>query len=323
MARKVVLAAQPLNPLATGLLQEQVELRVAGSPEPALLAREMSGVHGLIVRLSRVTAEVIESADQLEVIGRTGVGLDNIDVAAASRRGIPVVYTPDANTISVAEHVLGAVLALARNYPVADRETRSGNWAVRERYGHELTGKTFGFVGLGRIGCLAARKCRGAFDAEVLAYDPYLPPSAAADLGVTLVDSLEELLRRADVVSLHVPLTAETVGLIGARQLSLMKPTAYLVNASRGSVVDEEALVDALRRGIIAGAALDVFAKEPLPADSALCSVPNLLLTPHNAALTEEAMERVLRTVVADMLAVLNGKRPLYVANPEVLESGS
>ncbi len=318
MARKIVLAPQPLHPVATALLQEQVELRVASSPDPAVVAREVVGVQGIAVRLSRITAEVIDAADRLEVIGRNGVGVDNIDLAAATRRGIPVVYTPEANTLSVAEHILGVALAMAKKYPSLDRETRLGNWAVRDQYGRELTGLTFGFIGLGKIGSLTARKCRGAFDAEILAYDPYLKPDAAAALGATPVGSIEELLRRSDLVSLHVPLTPDTKGLIGAKELALMKPTAYLINASRGSIVDEDALAEALRKGAIAGAALDVFAQEPLPANHPLYDVPNLLLTPHSAALTAEAMERMARTMATDMLAVLRGDHPRFVANPQV-----
>lgn len=322
MAKKVVLCAQPPGQLARSLLEEQVEVRVASSPEPAVVAQEIEGAHGLFVRLSKITAEVIAAGDKLEVIGRTGVGLDNIDVAAATAHGVPVVYTPDANTISVAEHVVGTAMALARRYSYMDQQVRAGNWAAREQYVSELTGRTFGFVGVGRIGSLAARKCRGAFDATILAYDPYLTPEKAKAMDLELVASLEELLRRSDVVSIHVPLTKETTGLIGARELAMMKPTAYLINAARGSIVDEEALAEALKKGVIAGAALDVFAREPAPADHPLYAIPNCLLTPHNAALTYEAMDRVIRTMVADMLAVLSGQTPRYAANPEVLARG-
>lgn len=320
MAKKLVLCAQAPNELARKLLEEQVQLQVASSPDPAVVALEIKGMHGLFVRLSKVTAEVIAAGDKLEVIGRTGVGLDNIDVAAATAHGVPVVYTPDANTISVAEHVVGAAAMLARNYGYVDQQVRAGNWAVRDSYVNELTGRTFGFVGVGRIGSLAAQKCRGAFDATILAYDPYLSAERAKALGIDLVGSLEELLRNSDVVSIHVPLTKETTGLIGARELALMKPTAYLINAARGSIVDEEALAEALKKGVIAGAALDVFAKEPAPKDHPLYSIPNCLLTPHNAALTHEAMDRVIRTMVAGMLAVLNGETPNNVANPEAFK---
>lgn len=321
MSKKTVLASQQLNPLAMELLRDQVEVRVATNPKPSTLAREVVGAHAIVLRLGEVTAEVIAAADRLEVIGRNGVGLDAVDLAAATARGIAVVYTPDANSVSVAEHVVGAALALARNYPTVDREIKAGNWAIRERFNRELHGATFGFVGLGRIGSLAARMCRGAFDAEILAYDPYLEPEAATRAEATLVPSLEELLRRADVVSLHVALTPQTTGLIGARELEMMKPTAYLVNASRGPVVDERALVEALRSGTIAGAALDVFETEPISAAHPLCSLPNVVLTPHNAAQTREASERVTRTLMGDLLAVLSGRKPRYLANPEVWSS--
>ncbi len=320
MVKKIVLAPQPLHPAAARLFQESAEYRVASSPEPAVVAREMRGVHALAVRLSRITAEVIDAAESLQVIGRNGVGLDNVDVAAATRRGVAVVYTPDANSVSVAEHVLGVALAMSKGYLRLDRETRTGNWGAREKLGRELTGRTFGFIGLGRIGTLTARKCRGAFDARIVAYDPYARPEVVAELGATMAGSIDDLLQRADVVSLHVPLTPETKGLIGARELALMKSTAYLINASRGTVVDEEALAAALRNGTIAGAALDVFGEEPLPAAHQLYDVPNLLLTPHTAALTEEAMERMATSMASDVLAVLRGEKPRYVANPEVLK---
>lgn len=319
MSKKVILATLPLNPLAMEMLKGHAEVRVASATDGATIAREVGGVHGIIVRLGDVTAEAINAADELQVIGKNGVGLDSIDVAAATARGIPVLYTPDANGMSVAEHVVGAAISLARRYPIMDQETRKGNWSVREQPIHELSGRTFGFVGLGRIGLLAARKCRGAFDCPVLAYDPYADPARAAEVGATMVGSLEELLSRSDVVSLHVALTPDTRRLIGRKELAAMKPTAYLVNASRGPVVDEAALVEALRQGTIAGAALDVFEEEPIRADNPLCALPNVVLTPHTAGVTQEANERVTRTLIADMLAVMRGSEPRFVANPEVV----
>ena len=320
MLKKVVLAPQPLHPAAARLFQQNAEYRVASSPAPEVVAKEARGVHALAVRLSRVTAEVIDAAESLEVIGRNGVGLDNVDVSAATRRGVVIVYTPDSNSVSVAEHVVGVALAMSKGYLRLDRETRNGNWGARETLGRELTGRTFGFIGLGRIGTLAARKCKGAFDAQIVAYDPYARPEVVAELDASLVGSIDDLLQRSDVVSLHVPLTPETKGLIGARELAQMQPTAYLINASRGTVVDEDALAVALKKGAIAGAALDVFGEEPLPASHPLYDVPNLLLTPHTAALTEEAMERMATTMATDVLAVLRGEKPRYVANPEVLK---
>jgi D-3-phosphoglycerate dehydrogenase len=319
MLNKIVLAAEPLHPAATRLFKENVEFRIASSPDPAVVAREIKGVHGLAVRLSKVTPEIIEAADVLEVIGRGGVGVDNIDLPSASRKGISVVYTPEANAVSVAEHVLGVVFEMAKGYSRLDRETRAGNWGARDqKFGRELTGLTFGFIGIGRIGAIAARKCRGAFDARIVAYDPYARPEVVAELDATLVGSIDDLLRQSDVVTLHVPLTPETKGLIGKRELALMKPTAYLVNASRGTIVDEDALADALKGGVIAGAALDVFAQEPVPAGHALASVPNLLLTPHSASLTVEAADRMASTMAEEMLTVLRGEKPRFVANREV-----
>ena len=239
---------------------------------------------------------------------------------AATKHGVAVVFTPDANTISVAEYVVGSSIALARQFSSVDAEVRKGNWAVREQYVRELHGCTFGFIGLGRIGSLAARKCQGAFDATTIAFDPYLTPERAKAIGVELKGTIEEVLRTADVVSIHVPLTKETTNLIGAKELAMMKPTAYLITAARGSIVNEAALADALKNGVIAGAAVDVFSKEPPGEVNPLYEAPNCILTPHAAALTHEAMGRVLRTVVADMLAVLDGQTPKYAANPEVLK---
>jgi D-3-phosphoglycerate dehydrogenase / 2-oxoglutarate reductase len=319
MLRKVVLAAQPLLPSATKLFEENTEYRIASSPDPSVIAREIKGVHALAVRLSKVTAEMIEAADALEVIGRNGAGVDNIDLDAATRRGIPVVFTPEANSVSVAEHVLGVALSMAKGYNRLDQATRAGNWGERDKLGRELTGLTFGFIGLGRIGALAARKCKGAFDAQIVAFDPYARADVVAELGATLVGSIDDLLRQSDVVSLHVPLTPETKGLIGARELALMKPTAYLINASRGTVVDEDALAEGLRGGAIAGAALDVFGQEPLPAGHPLSKAPNLLLTPHAASLTVEAMNRMATTMATEMITVLAGDKPRYVANAAAL----
>lgn len=319
MERAIVLATGKLHPAAEAVLEGRVELRQSSDIQTATIAREVVGASALIVRQGQITEEVVYAGTSLRVIGYNGAGLDSIDVAAATRRGIPVVHTPEANSTSVAEYVLGAVLALARDYSTKDREVRRGNWSVRDRYGHELQGRTFGFVGFGRIGSLAARRCRAAFDAEILAYDPFLQPERALQAEATLVEKLEDLLRRSDVVSLHVPLTASTRGLIGARELALMKPTAYLVNAARGSVVDEAALAQALRLGAIAGAALDVFAQEPMPVEHPLYGVPRLLLTPHIGALTEEAMERMARTLASDVLALLEGRSARYLANPELL----
>ncbi len=256
------------------------------------LDRALAGAHALIVRSeTRVTADLLARAPHLRVVARAGTGVDTIDVHAATRRGIAVMNAPGANTVSAGEHALGLLLALVRRIPDAAAAMRRGDWDRKRFEGTELRGKTMGVVGLGRIGGHVAQLAR-AFGMSVVAHDPYLLPERAAELGVPLL-SLEDLLRTADVVTLHVALTDETQHLINAGRLRLMKPTAVLINTARGELVDEAALAEAVREKRIGGAAIDVFAVEPLPADSPLRALDRVLLTPHLAASTAEAQERV------------------------------
>jgi len=316
---KSVLALEPLQPELMARLQDRLTVRVAVGTSPLELEREVQEVHGVIVRLKPLPASVIEAGRRLEVIGRTGAGVDNIDVGAATARAIPVVFVPEANSNSVAEYVVGAILMLARHSLTLDREVRTGNWAVRDRWvGHELNGKTLGLIGLGKIGTRVAKICRAAFEMKVTAYDPYLSNEAAKRIDVQRTESLDALLQQADVVSIHVPLTAETKGLIGQRELSLMKPTAYLVNAARGSIVDDEALFRRLQEKGIAGAALDVFSVEPPDASHPLFRLPQVVVSPHIAGVTRDSTERMARTLAQDVLTVLSGGRPRYLANPEL-----
>jgi D-3-phosphoglycerate dehydrogenase len=269
----------------------------------------------LIVRSrTQVTAEVLARAPRLKVVGRSGVGVDNIDVAEASRRGVLVVNAPTGSTVSVAELTLAHILALVRHLPQADRSVKEGKWEKKRFLGTEVQGKTLGLIGSGRIGLEVATRAQ-AFGMRVVAYDPYLPPEAAHDRGVDLVD-LPRLLETADVVSIHAALTEETRGLIGAKELALMKGNAYLVNCARGGIVDEDALYDHLRRGGLAGAALDVFAKEP-PGASPLVTLPNVVCSPHLGASTKEAQERTGLIVVEQVDKALRGERPEFLINPE------
>jgi D-3-phosphoglycerate dehydrogenase len=276
---------------------------VAGKPKEEL-DRALAGAHALIVRSeTRVTADLLARAPHLRVVARAGTGVDTIDVHAATRRGIAVMNAPGANTVSAGEHAMGLLLALVRRIPDAAAAMRSGGWDRKRFEGTELRGKTMGVVGLGRIGAHVAQLAR-AFGMSVVAHDPYLLPERAAELGVPLL-SLEELLRTADVVTLHVALTDQTHHLINAERLRLMKPTATLINTARGELVDEAALADAVREKRIGGAAIDVFSVEPLPADSPLRALDRVLLTPHLAASTAEAQERVaveICTAVRDSL---------------------
>jgi D-3-phosphoglycerate dehydrogenase len=267
----------------------------AGKPREDL-ERALERAHALIVRSeTRVTADLMKRAPLLRVIARAGIGVDTIDVTAATRRGIAVMNAPGANTVSAAEHALGLLLALVRHIPWAADSMRRGEWDRKKYEGTELRGKTIGIVGLGRIGGHVAGLAR-AFGMTVVAHDPYLPPERAAELQVKILP-LDQLLAQADVVTLHVALTDQTRHLINAERFSQMKPSAFLVNTARGELVDEAALAQAITGKQIAGAAVDVFAQEPLPADSPLRKLDRVILTPHLAASTAEAQDRVSQEI--------------------------
>jgi len=256
------------------------------------LQRALAGAHALIVRSeTRVTADLLTHAPQLRVIARAGTGVDNIDVPAATRRGIAVMNAPGANTVSAAEHTIALLLAFMRRIPGAAAAMGRGEWDRKRFEGAELRGKTMGIIGLGRIGGRVAQLAR-AFGMPILGHDPFLTPERAAKLEVKLV-GLEELLRQSDVVTLHLAQTEQTNRLLNAERLALMKPSAVLINTARGELVDEAALVAALGAGRLGGAAIDVFTVEPLPADSPLRKLDRVILTPHLAASTAEAQERV------------------------------
>ncbi len=315
MAKPIVLLYETIHEDALALLREKAEVRFAESLDEEHLLAEVADVDGIIIRANgKVSRRLIESAPRLKVIARHGVGVENIDLKAATERGITVVNTPEATTESVAEHSLGMMIALAKRIVRADKAARRGEWEVRYTYiGDELWGKTLGVVGFGRIGQRVAELCRHALGMTILYYDVVDYPQAAAALEAQRA-SLDELLAAADVVSVHVPLLPSTRGLIGERELRQMKPGAYFINTARGPVVNEAALVTALREGWIAGAGLDVFAQEPLPADNPLLALDNVVVTPHMASHTQEALRR-MAMVVTDVIAVLEGREPKWVVN--------
>ena len=264
----------------------------------------LSVASGLIVRsATKVREPMFERAPLLKVVGRAGVGVDNIDLNTASERGIAVMNAPAGNTVSAAELTMALILSAARWVPEADRSIREGKWERARLRGMELRGKMLGLIGAGRIGSEVAVRCR-AFGMDVIAYDPFLSQERAHELRLNLV-GLDDVLKNADVISLHVPLTDETRGLIAESSLEKMKNDALVVNASRGGVIDETALAAALVNGSIAGAALDVYETEPIPADSLLRDAPNLILTPHLGASTKEAQIHVAREVAEAIIAVL------------------
>lgn len=304
----VVLVADRVHEQGLALLRQARGIEVVEAiKNPERLKELLPGAHALLVRSeTKVTAELLALGRQLKVIGRAGIGVDNIDVEEATRRGIAVFNAPGGNTVSAAEHTVGLLLALVRRIPWADASMRRGEWDRTRFQGTELRGKTLGIVGLGRIGSQVAGIAR-ALGMRLVGYDPYLAESRARELEVELLP-LDELLARADVVTLHLPLTKETRWLLDRRRLGLMKPTAVLVNCARGGLVDEAALLEALDQGRLAGAALDVFEQEPLPADSPLRRAERVILTPHLAASTAEAQRQVALEICAAVReALLNG----------------
>jgi len=291
-------------------------LRTAGevTVNPKIAADELLAAlpeyHALVVRSrTKVTAKVVEAGTNLKVIGRAGVGVDNIDVAAAVARGITVVNSPLAASVAVAEHTLGLMLALARQIPAADASMKQGKWDKSAFMGSELSGKTLGLLGIGRIGAEVAKRA-AVFGMKVLAYDPYLTAEQILSRGAEPA-SLDDVLGRSDYVSLHLPLNPETNRLVGALQFEAMKKGARLICAARGGVVDEDALRAALDSGALAGAALDVFAAEP-PVPGSIATHPKVIATPHIGAQSTEAQSSAGLMIAEEVLAVLQGQEPRW-----------
>jgi D-3-phosphoglycerate dehydrogenase len=318
--KKKILIVQPIHERGMQVFDESFDVRVASDPSAATVIKEIKGVEGVVVRMAPFTREIIEAADALKVIGRHGVGVDTIDIQAATEKGIVVVNTPNANATSVAEHTLTAIGALAKRVVTYDHAIREERWELRNSYGAvDLDGKILGLVGIGRIGSMVARRAAAAYNMKTIAFDPYVTPEKAQEMGVTLCAAMDDIFRQADVISLHTPLTPETRRFVDAARLRMMKPTAFLVNFSRGEVIDEKALYDALKTGVIAGAAIDVYDPEPPLKDNPLFELDNIILSPHSAALTEECVIRMATGAAEGVVDVLTGRRPQFVVNPEVL----
>lgn len=289
-----VLVSDKLAPQGLELLEKAPEIEVDYSPglEPQALLERIGDVDGLVIRsATKVTAEVLASATKLRVIGRAGIGVDNVDVAAATERGVAVLNTPEGNNITTAEHAMALLVALARHIPQADASMKSGRWEKSKFTGMELYNRTLGILGIGHIGSVVAQRARG-LGMKVVAHDPHIASEAAAKLDVELV-SFDELLERADAITVHVPKTKETLGLVGREALRRVRPGVLLVNAARGGIVDEDALLEALEDGRVGGAALDVFETEPPQPDHPLVRHPHVICTPHLGAATEQAQVNV------------------------------
>jgi D-3-phosphoglycerate dehydrogenase / 2-oxoglutarate reductase len=303
--RPVVLLAEKLAASAVEVFGDEVEVRrVDGTDRPALLAAVADAAALLVRSGTKVDAEVLAAGGKLKVVARAGVGLDNVEVPAATERGVLVVNAPTSNIVSAAEHAVALLLAVLRRVPAASQSLRAGEWKRSSYTGVELNGKTVGVVGLGKIGQLFAHRV-AAFGAELIAYDPYASPARAAQLGVEL-HSLDEVLARADVISIHLPKTPETVGMINAEALAKTKPGVVIINAARGGLVDEEALAKAVADGHVGGAGVDVFSTETTTS-SPLFGLDNVVVTPHLGASTAEAQDRAGTDVAHSTLLALRG----------------
>lgn len=306
------LCAAGYDPLA-----QEGPIYVANSGNPSEYLEELQDAECVVVRIGHMNRAEIEAAPRLRVIGRSGIGYDSIDVAAASERGIPVVIAPHCNADSVAEHTLALMFALASNLVECHNEALKGNFEIRNSGKmFELKGLTAGIIGFGDIGKRVGKLCR-ALGMHLRAYDPYCAEEDIAAGGARPCGTLAELLTESDVVTIHTPLNHDTRGLLRLKELRQMRSTAILVNCARGGIVDEADLIQALREGVIAGAGLDVTIEEPLRPDNPLCAAPNLILSPHSAAQTREATVRAAAMCAEGCIAVLNGQRWPAVANPE------
>lgn len=306
MSRPVVLIADKLAESTVAALGDDVEVRWVDGPDRPKLLEAVADVDAILVRsATTVDAEVLAAAPKLKIVARAGVGLDNVDVPAATARGVIVVNAPTSNIHTAAEHAVALLLSAVRQIPAADATLREHTWQRSKFNGVEIFGKTVGVVGLGRIGQLVAARL-AAFETQIIAYDPYVSPAKAAQLGIELV-SLDELLSRADMFTIHLPKTPETAGLIGAEQLAKTKPGVVIVNAARGGLIDEQALADAIKSGQVRAAGLDVFATEPCT-DSPLFELPEVVVTPHLGASTSEAQDRAGTDVAKSVRLALAGQ---------------
>ena len=309
-----VLVADAINEKGIENLKEVADVTVDTSITPEELVNTIHEYDGIIVRSrTKVTKEVISKADNLKIIARAGVGVDNIDLDAATEKGIMVVNSPESTSITVAEHTMGLLLSMARKLSIADKSVKEGKWEKKKFMGVELRNKTLGVIGMGRIGSQVVNRCK-AFEMDAVAYDPYLPEEVAKQMGVELTD-LETVLKKADFITIHVPLTPETKHLISNNEFEIMKDTAFITNCARGGIIDEDALYDALKNDKIGGAALDVYEDEPPAENSKLFELDNIVLTPHIAASTKEAQRDAAIIVADEIIDLFKGGTPKNVLN--------
>lgn len=311
-----VVIVQPIAEEGVKKLEEQgYEVKLLEDRSIENLKKEVEDADAILVRDARIPREVIECGKKLKVISRHGVGIESIDVKAATEKGIYVTNTPTANDVSVAEHVIGLITALAKNLVIVDNAIRNGGFEIRHKcYGIQLEGKTLGILGLGKIGRKVASRAAHGLEMKVVGYDPYVKQEELGELA-EVKSSIEEVLRESDFVSLNLPLTENTRELIGINEFKMMKHTAYFINCSRGQVVKEKELIEALDKGIIAGCGLDVYEIDPPLSDNPLFAMKNTVLTPHTAAHTNEAMVNMAVYAAQGIIEVLSGKQPAWPVN--------
>ncbi len=315
-----IVISHPLYRDGMALLEGKAELVITNDGDSDRIIDSLLDADAYILRIGKIDRKAIERCEKLKVITRPGVGYDSVDVQAATERGIPVVLCPSANARAVAEHTVALLFACAKNIVESVNETKAGNFGIRNRYAAvDIVDKMLVVLGFGNIGRQVAKLC-AALDMKVGVYDPFVKRETAEEMGYTYYDNMLDALAAADFVSLHMPSMPSTRGLIAAEQFKAMKPTSFFLNAARGDVVDEPALVAALKNGEIAGAGLDVLVEEPFPADHPFMKMPNVVLTPHMAAQSQETVSKLVTMAAEGTLAVLRGEKWPYVANPEVYD---
>lgn len=314
---KKVLVNEKVSPDALNILRKAAEVVYIPSGDHAEIIRMLKDITGIMLDTTiKFTGELMDSAPDLKVISRTGTGVDNVDVEAATQRGIMVLHTPDANTVTVAEHTVSMIGALTKHLLLLDKETREGKFKIARRYylPVDLDGKTLGIIGYGRIGKQVAKKCLAAFNMKVIIYDPYISDDVVAP-GVERYDSEEDVYRQSDVLTIHVPLTDETKKHVGEKLLSLMKPSAYLINTARGNIIDEAYVIKMLDEERLKGAAFDVLTNEPPMDNEAFLANPKTIISPHTAALTHECTIRVACEAASGIVDYLEGRMPRSIFN--------
>ena len=315
-----IVISHPLYRDGMALLEGKAEIVITNDGDSDRILDSLIDADAYILRIGKIDRKAIERCEKLKVITRPGVGYDSVDVQAATERGIPVVLCPAANARAVAEHKVALLLACAKNIVESVNETKAGNFGIRNRYAAvDIVDKMLVVLGFGNIGRQVAKLC-AALDMKVGVFDPFVKRETAEEMGYVYFENMLDALAAADFVSLHMPSMPSTRGMIAAEQFKAMKPTAFFLNAARGDVVNEPALIAALKNGEIAGAGLDVLVEEPFPADHPFMTMPNVVLTPHMAAQSQETVSKLVTMAAEGTLAVLRGEKWPYVANPEVYD---